>query len=243
MKFTAEELLQKVLAPRKSKMTSKSGLRQLLHRFRRFPDNSARGMHSVGMCAINPGALTVFPQEGWNFVHARTGASDAQAYPVLYWDYAYLSSRTPDDDQGAELRNESPLICMRDGKSKGLYVYLAPRKGTDFSLAKKFVENIRDDVLRMCYRRIIFRSDNEPALLSLLRLLKRVCDVEVVPENPSERDPQSNGPAECGVGLAKGLIRTVMSSLESNLQCRIDGNHSLMTWIVQYCGAMYRRCC
>ena len=66
---------------------------------------------------------------GLAFAHSRSNAQDSQAFPVLHWDYAYLSSRTPDDDQAAELRRESPLLCMRDAKGEGLYVYLAPQEG------------------------------------------------------------------------------------------------------------------
>ena len=43
------------------------------------------------------------------------------------------------------------------------------------------------------------------------------------------------------MGIAKGLIRTVRSSLESRLGARIPDDHPLLSWIVQYSGAMQRR--
>ena len=61
-------------------------------------------------------------------------------------------------------------------------------------------------MVRLGYPRLTFKSDNEPALVALLRGLRRrlaVEKIEVSPETACEYDPNSNGSAECGVGIAK----------------------------------------
>ena len=52
--------------------------------------------------------------------------SASRDYPILHWDYAYLFSKNVDDDSAAENRRDSPLLCMRDDKAKGIYPYLNP---------------------------------------------------------------------------------------------------------------------
>ena len=112
--------------------------------------------------------------------HLRSGDNADKTYPILHWDYAYLSSTggTPEEveaeDLDAEKNGESPLLCLRDGKGKGLYPYLVPRKGTDFSLAEKLARQVCADLDRMAYSRVLFRSDNEASLNSFLRVIKQM---------------------------------------------------------------------
>ena len=65
--------------------------------------------------------------------------------------------------------------------------------------------------------------------------------VEASPETSCEHDPSSNGSAECGVGVAKGMIRSARSALEERLGVNIPDNHPIHTWLCQYGGAMQRR--
>ena len=61
------------------------------------------------------------------------------------------------------------------------------------------------DIDRLGYTRVIVRSDNEASLNSFLRVIRQMWGGEVVRENSSEGDPQSNGGAECGVGIGQGV--------------------------------------
>ena len=53
-------------------------------------------------------------------------------------------------------------------------------------------------------------------------------------ENSPEYDPQSNGNAEVGVRLVKGMVRTMRSSLERELGFRIPARHPLISWLVPH---------
>ena len=102
-----------------------------------------------------------------------------RAYAILAWDYAYLSSTTIGDDEGAEARGESPLLCCRDGLNKGLFCYVLPAKGVDFQQVGRALDVIMEDLERLGYKRVCIRSDNEPALVALLRLVARRFAVQI----------------------------------------------------------------
>ena len=48
--------------------------------------------------------------------HGRTN-NGAKAFPILHWDYGYLSSKDEEGDRLAEENRESPLLVMRDSTS------------------------------------------------------------------------------------------------------------------------------
>ena len=56
--------------------------------------------------------------------------------------------------------------------------------------------------------------------------------IEVAPETGVEYDPDSNGSAECGVGLAKGRIRTVRHGLVERLGQALPEDHPLISWMI-----------
>ncbi len=64
-------------------------------------------------------------------------------------------------------------------------------------------------------KRVIARSDNEPAILALKEAARRECDVEVVPEEVPVGDHQANGLAENTVKNAQGQLRVIKDALES----------------------------
>ena len=42
--------------------------------------------------------------------HRQAGDSADKLYPILHWDYAFISSSCPDDDAEADKQGESPLL-------------------------------------------------------------------------------------------------------------------------------------
>ena len=60
------------------------------------------------------------------------------------------------------------------------------------------------DLDTLGYHRVVFRSDNEPSILSLLRAVKLAWTGDAVQETSAEGDPQSNGAAESSLTVVKG---------------------------------------
>ena len=53
-------------------------------------------------------------------------------------------------------------------------------------------------------------------------------------ENMPEYDPQSNGNAEVGVKLVKGMVRTMRSGFERELGFRVPVRHPLIAWLFRH---------
>ena len=104
---------------------------------------------------------------------------------------------------------------MHDGVTKSIFAHLIPAKGVDFPSCKKVVKMIVKDLDTLGYHRVVFRGDNEPSILALLRAVKLAWTGDVVRETSAEGDPQSNVPAESSVSVVKGSVRSVKLAVES----------------------------
>ena len=65
---------------------------------------------------------------------------------------------------------------------------------------------------------------------------------QVLEEHPPEYDPQSNGSAEVGVRLVKGVLRTLRSCLESKIGHRVPVRHPLTSWMVRHAADLVTWC-
>jgi hypothetical protein len=101
------------------------------------------------------------------------------------------------------------ILVVRDNISKSMFSHVVPAKGID---EKGFaVDAITSDVVWMGYTKVMLKTENEPAILKLLKESLRELRVEgleqVMSENAPEYDPQANGSAEVGVQKCKGSSR------------------------------------
>ena len=94
------------------------------------------------------------------------------------------------------------------------------------------MSTICDDLDGLGYPRVTFRSDGEPAIVALLQQVKAHWSGDVVPEKSAEGDHQSNGSAECGVGLMKGQVRTLKQDLETKIGVPVPEDHNILTWFI-----------
>ena len=82
-----------------------------------------------------------------------------------------------------EQRGDSLVLVMHDSVTKSIFAHLIPAKGVDFPSCEKVVEMIVKDLDTSGYRKLVFRCDNEPAILSLLRAVKLAWSGDVVQRN------------------------------------------------------------
>ena len=101
-------------------------------------------------------------------------------------------------------RGDSPVLVMHDGVTKSIFAHLIPVKGVDFPICEKVVKMIVKDLDTLGYHRVVFRRDNEPSTLALLRAVKLAWTGDVVQERSTDGDPQSNVAAESSVNVVKG---------------------------------------
>ena len=92
-------------------------------------------------------------------------------------------------------------------------------------------------------QKVTLKCDNEPAILALaqeIRGLRREGSITIF-EHPEEGEKQSNHLAEGSVNIVKGLIRTLMSTTETNLRTEIGRSHPLIPWIIEHTAQLKNR--
>ena len=121
------------------------------------------------------------------------------AVPHVSFDYAYIGQ----DDEDA-----LPIIVIRDHGSKSTFSHAVPAKGMD----KYAIRQCAHSISTLGHRKIILKSDNEPAIMALkhrvMDLLRQEHGMEVIPEECPVDDHQANGTVEHAVGEFAGQTRT-----------------------------------
>ena len=138
----------------------------------------------------------------------------------------------PEGTEGAK------ILVARELVSKATFAHVVQHKGLgDDGFA---AECLVKDVEWLGFTRIMLRSDNEPAIVALLKAALKTIRVniehveQIGEEHPPERDPQANGAIENAVGSVKGLMRTQPLALESRLGHKVPPEHPIMAWLAQH---------
>ncbi len=174
--------------------------------------------------------------------------------PRVGIDYWYITSKglnkrdelefKMDDDGNAKLQEARKsgaivkCIIIRCHETKCVFAHVVPCKGADED--NYVVDLICSDIAWLGHARLLLKSDNEKALLSLvtraLRALK--CQVEglesVSSEQSQEYDSQANGGTEVGIRAVRGLFRTMRLCLEDRVGHKIPAGHPLTSWLVEH---------
>ena len=161
--------------------------------------------------------------------HSPSGATAASEVPVISLDYAFMGDKDNEDteaedniiDANYDLNDADDsklkMLVIRDSKSRVCAAIPVPRKGAD---SKDW--NLRES-LRFLeflgYSNIVLKSDQEPALSSLIRMIRthRGDQTQTMQENSPVGDSRSNGLVERTIQSVQGQIRTMRSALESRL--------------------------
>ena len=207
-----------------------------------YPSAEAIAAHRIsGHAVYRSWCRDCVQGRGRNAPHRTVHEAEAPTLPVISFDYGFLGSKSKADDPRCEREGQTPFIAYVDSRSEGVYAHMVPHKGIDFEEGELVVEAICRDLDSLGYKRVIFRSDGEPALQALLAAVKRRWDGEVVPQNSPPGESQSNGAAEKAVQTTKEVLRSVKFGLEFNLQCKIPDDHPLMSWMINYAVSCHRR--
>ncbi len=65
----------------------------------------------------------------------------------------------------------------------------------------------------LCRKRIILKSDQEPAIVALCTEVKHTWGGDIIPERSIVKDSSGNGMIEAGIRTMNGQIRTMLHSL------------------------------
>ena len=154
---------------------------------------------------------------------------DAQTIGI---DYMYMHS-----EQEKEEEKGMPIIVAKDNRTKMITARVVPSKGLD-SYA---VQSVKRMIERLGYKKIIMKSDNEPAILALKEAVRRETDVEIVTEEVPVADHQANGMVENAIKNVQGQYRVIKDALESRQGRRIAGEHPVVPWMVMPAASVVNR--
>ena len=141
-----------------------------------------------------------------------------------------------DDDEALK------LFIVKDSLSRAIFARAVSKKGID---EKRFsVDAVVDDVLWLGYPKVILKSNNEPAIVKLLKETLSTLKVSGVDQVGEEHSPpydsQANGSVENAVKLVKARMRTLKLCLERRIGKRIPPRHPIMSWLAPHAAAILR---
>ena len=79
-------------------------------------------------------------------------------------------------DQDKEEEKGMPLVVIKDARSKMVFARVVPQMGVEPYAVGSTVKALE----QLGYKKVIFRSDNEPALLALKEIVRRDTDIELI---------------------------------------------------------------
>ena len=96
-----------------------------------------------------------------------------------------------------------------------------------------------EDIKWMGHTKVIIKTDNERAIVSLkfrvARLLREFEGFQnVQTESPPEHESQSNGGVEIGVRLVRGFFWTHKLCLEARIGTYLQVSHALIPWLLEH---------
>ena len=134
-----------------------------------------------------------------------------QGIPKIVSDYFFVGQRRSSnraerdrEEESAEREGQTPIIVLKDTRSKSIYAHACPCKGAHEAVVKRVVE----DLDALGYKRILVRTDGEPAILDLWRKVKEKWTGEIIKVESMVGDHDSNGEAEQAVQKVEDDLRT-----------------------------------
>ena len=120
---------------------------------------------------------------------------------------------------------------------------VVPRKTTGEWICRRLMAWLREIGLESVD--IIVKSDNEPALTSLIAswstMRAMTSGSRMIIEKSPVGSSKSNGIVERAVQSVQGMIRTIRSDIEGRWGVKIDVTHSIWPWIAEHAGFLSTR--
>ena len=128
--------------------------------------------------------------EGFGRERGHGRADNLQLTAVISMDYMFVTRKgvvVKQNEEGWDDPEALKILVVKDSKSKAVFAHAVPKKGVD---DKRYsVDKVVEDVLYLGYSKVLLKSDNEPAIIKLLKeslgSLKVTGDIEQAGEEHS----------------------------------------------------------
>ena len=160
--------------------------------------------------------------------HTRsTQKEEYLGVPKMASDYFYIGQRRPlgrqerqEAEQEAERDGQTPVIVIRDIKSKAIFAHACPCKGVHKAVVGKVIE----DLNTLGYKRVLVRTDGELAILGLWAKVKEKWSGDIVEVEAATGDHDANGEAEQAVQKVEDEVRTWLDATNDAIKDRVPPN-------------------
>ncbi len=163
--------------------------------------------------------------------HQSTKEQNDNAVAGMHVDYWFMR-----DKPGGGL---TTVANLKDDMTKSFAAHVVPHKGNIQWVAEKFVK----DIERFGHKgkTVTIKSDQEPALMDLVKAIKDEREEATLPELAKTKDSQSNGLSERAVQSVEGMVRTHKLALEKKIDREIPSSHPLIAWLVEHCAFLLNK--
>jgi len=158
-----------------------------------------------------------------NDSHAKRSATP-DANPVVSIDYAYMKSSEIEEQAGF------PILVSRCSHSKWISANVLPKKGA-------YPEGIRrlgEEFDKLGRRRMVVKSDQEPAILKLIEATLRERHQDITTEQSPVGEHAANGVAERAAQAIQGQARTFKLALEARTGKSICETSAILPWLIRH---------
>lgn len=130
-----------------------------------------------------------------------------------------------------------PISVMVDRSSAYVSADMTPHKGNVFHAVKRLAQNIKT----LGYKRLILKSDQEPAIESLTEAVIRERPDDIMIEDSPVYSHQSNGLVERTISKVQGQVHTMRSAFESRIRAGVNSSWGIVPWLVRHAAATISR--
>ena len=166
---------------------------------------------------------------------------DDKAIPTIGIDYMYMKPRKEGEASREEYTDGDeagmPILVIKDENTKRISAHVVPEKGRNAHAVKV----LRHEIEILGYKKMILKSDQEPAIMALKESVKRERDEDIVMEESPVGESASNGSIENAVRNVQGQVRSMRDALETRYQIKINGESSCIPWMVRHAANLISR--
>jgi hypothetical protein len=128
-----------------------------------------------------------------------------------------------------------PLLAVYDHGTRCTFAHVCPKKG----VCEETIKALKSDLEWLGYKRITFKSDQEPSILALKRQVSdEMQGIEFVMEESPVSAHAANGHVEGAVRRIAGQVRTILDQTQMNYKAKIETTHPLLAWAVMHAASM-----
>ena len=152
--------------------------------------------------------------------------------PELHLDYCFL---------GSEGSAKETVLVVRERPHRMTMSTVVPMKGASLGwTVRRTLAFIKEIGLEGST--IVLKSDQEPAIVSLVGEIARRREAKTFPEHSPVSSSQSNGYIERAVQSVSNQVRVMLDALESRVgqPCK-SGVNATLAWLVEYASVLWNR--